>query len=138
MQAKSLTGANLKIFINGRLFGIGTASEWHADYGRKTIFGIDSYLPQEIASGQVTVNGSIDCIRTKLSGGLEGAGIAANDQNILLEKYIRITLIDRQTDTTIFNCFNALVSSQSWKASSGSIMRGSFSFIGTNWSNEVT
>jgi hypothetical protein len=137
MQAKSLVGANLKIFINGHLFGVGTATEWSVDYGRKYIFGIDSYLPQEIASGQVTITGTVECIRTKLSGGLEGYGVVAQTQNILLEKYIRITLIERQTDTTIFNCFNALVSNQNWRATSEMTMRGSFSFLGTNSTNEL-
>lgn len=138
MQAKSLVGANLKILVNNHLFGIGTAVDWSMDYGRKAIFGIDSYLPQEIASSQVTVSGTIECIRTKLSGGLEGLGIAATDQNILFEKYIKITLIDRQTDTIVFNCYNVLVSNQNWKAGAGSIVRGSFSFQGITNSNEVS
>src|SRR5277367_2004595 len=128
MQAKSLTGANLKIFINGNLFGVGTAVDWSADYGRRAIFGVDSYLPQEIASSQVTINGTIECIRLKLAGGLDGLGIGPNDQNILLEKYIQITLIDRQTDATVFQCFNAVVSNQSWRAHTSAVLRGSFSF----------
>ncbi len=138
-KAKATIGAGFKLYINNRIFGIATGFEWSSEAGRKAIYGLDSVNPFELAPGANSVRGKVDCIRIRLDGGLEGRGIAApsNGQDILSEKYISIVLVDRLTDTVVFRCDQCAVQSQSWRTDTKNIMRGNFSFLGIEWSNEA-
>lgn len=147
MKAFTVSGARLKLLINGRTIGFVTGFNWNIDYGKKAIRGIDSPFPQEIAPGQQTLRGSIRCIRLKDIGDLEGYGIVAeqsptNTSNInqtsnsatsrlsdvQIEKYINITMIDVGSEKVIFKADKATILSQSWGVTAKTIMEGSFDF----------
>lgn len=132
-----LKGADLQIYINGRLFGVATGVRWNANDGRHAIFGIDQYTPFELAPGQCTITGSVECIAQRLDGGLEGRGIHAPEDMMMLEKYISIAIIDRSTDSVILAIENAAIDSQSWQAGAKGVVAGSFSFEGMGWTNEA-
>ncbi len=134
--AKTTTGAAYKLYINNRIFGIATGFEWVTSSGRRPIFGLDNVNAIELAPASNSVSGKIDCVRIRLDGGLEGRGINARDEDIMSEKYISIVLIDRLTDTVVFRCDNAAVQQQSWRVDAKNIMRGNFSFLGIDWTNE--
>lgn len=135
--AKTIAGANIKVLINDATFGICTHAEFTSGTGRRAIFGLDSVTAFELAPGQQTVSGRMDCTRIKLSGGLEGFGVVAPSEKILLEKYITITLIERSTGSILFRCEQAAVDTQNWVADARGIMRGSFVFTGIAWFNEI-
>lgn len=134
-QSQTLTGLRAKLYINNRLLGIATGVEFVINTGRKPIYGIDQIAPAELAPGQYSITGKIDCVRVS-NGGLEARGVAASQSNLLLEKYINIKIMDRVGNTTIFSCESATVDSQQWRVESRGLMRGSFSFSGLSWSNE--
>ena len=135
-KANSAVGAGLKLYINNRVFGIATGFEWATNSGRRAIFGLDNVNAIELAPASNSVTGKVDCIRIKLDGGLEGRGIAANDDDILSEKYISIVLVDRLTDSVVFRCDTCAVQQQMWRTEAKNVMRGNFTFIGISWSNE--
>lgn len=135
-KAKALAGAGLKLYINNRLFAIATGFEWRSEGGRRAIYGLDQVNPIELAPSVSTVTGTVECLRIKLDGGLEGRGIVTSDANMLLEKYISIVLIDRLNDTVVFRCENAAVNTQQWKVNSKGLLAGSFTFQGITWDNE--
>lgn len=137
MAAKTLSGPSVKIFINNKLLGFVTGVELKMSSGRRPIYELDSVTPAELAPGPRSVNGVVSVVRIRLDGGLEGRGIAATDRNIMLEKYISITLVDRLTDTVIFKCEEAAVNDQSWAIQSKNIVTGTFTFTGKGWTNEL-
>lgn len=136
MKTKTLTGANLSIYINGKLFGICESFSYTIDTGRKEIRGIDSLFPFELAPTQVAVTGQMSVFRTANTAGLEGLGIAARDFVLPRERYFSITVIDRSTDSTPFKTDMAAVRHQNWDVAAQGLMRGTFSFVASGYAND--
>jgi hypothetical protein len=136
-KAQSTVGAGYKLYINNRIFGIATGFEFTTGAGRRPIFGLDNVGALELAPANNSVTGKVDCIRIRLDGGLEGRGIAARDEDVMLEKYISIILIDRLTDSVVFRCDQAAVQQQTWRVDAKQVMRGNFTFLGIDWTNET-
>jgi len=113
--------------------GIVNSFEYSIDTGRKAIYGIDSIIPFELAPGPYSITGRIQCVRIRFDGGLEGRGISASQSNLLLEKYVSFSLVDRASDRVIFRLDDAAVITQNWIINERSVMRGSFSFEGLTW-----
>jgi len=135
-QSKTVVGAGLKIYINNRPFGIGTAIEWVSNNSKEEVFGVDQLTPFEIEPTRNSISGSIECTKVRNDGGLEGRGITASDTNTLLEKYISIYVVDRLSGAVIFKCQNALVTNQKWRVDGRGMVKGSFGFSGLNWTGE--
>lgn len=129
-------GADLKCYINGNLIGEFTDLSYSIDYGRRPIYGIDSTMPFELIPGPTKVSGSINMLRIRASAGLEGRGIAARLKEILQEKYINITVIDKVLDLEILKVQRANITSQRWSVSSKGRLSGSFTFEGLDVDNE--
>lgn len=136
-STKALRGADVKVFINGKLYPAVTAIRWSTSSGKHTIYGIDQSTPFEIVSGQCAVRGSFEIVRIRQSGGLQGAGIAAPERKILLEKYFSLTVVDRVTDIVILQIDEASVTDENWQSAARALIQGSFSFEGIAWVNEV-
>ena len=136
MFQRSISGAGLKLYINGIPFGICTSINWASNAGRKPLYGIDSVLPHELAPGAQAVTGSIACMRLHNDGGLEGRGIAVPDSKIMLEKYIDIMLVDRVTGKPVLKVDRAAVNNQSWSVSARGLLEGTFQWEGLDWENE--
>lgn len=134
--SKTVSGASSKLFINGRVYPYATSIRWVASTGRKEIFGIDQSTPFELSPGNDTIQGTVEVVRIRSSGGLEGAGITASERLVLQEKYFSLLLIDRTTDTVLLQIDDASLMEQSWNVINKSIMTGSFTFKGIGWSNE--
>src|SRR3979490_544715 len=108
--------ADCLVYVNGKIFAYATSVQWSMGYGRRAIYGIDQHTPQELASGQSKVSISVSCVRARLSAGIEGAGIAALEENLLNERYFFLQVVDRITDTVILQVPNCSIDSQSWSA----------------------
>lgn len=137
MITKSLTGAKIKLYINSSLFAIATDIDYTIDYGRSAIYGLDRYTPFELAPGQVSVRGSVKCVRLHFGGSLEDRGVVAPESQLLSEKYISIQLVDRLTDRVLIKIDKAAVSRQSWNVESKNIVKGSFEFEGLTMLTEA-
>lgn len=126
----TLTGSHIKLYINGTLYKNVQGVSLTIDYGEKPIYGIDCPYPQEIAPGQVMLNGSISGIRLKNSGGLQGAGMRPLFQDIAASPYISIRIQDRQSMEDIIFIPNAKVTRESHSIGVKSTYKMNIDFIG--------
>jgi hypothetical protein len=134
---KALRGADIKVFINGRLYPWIVSARWNASYGRHAITGIDQSTPFELPSGACTIKGTFDVLRIRATGGLQGAGIAPPERKVLQERYFSLTIVDRLTDSVILQIDQAAVTEENWQTAAKAILSGSFSYEGMGWVNEV-
>jgi hypothetical protein len=135
---KTLRGADIQVYINGQPFGVATGVRWQADKGLHSIMGIDQYTAFELAPGAQSIKGTVECLRQRADGGLQGRAVSAPEAQVMLEKYISLALVDRSTDTVILAIEQALVGNESWQVTSKGFLSGSFSFEGLGWTNETT
>ena len=136
-QTKTITPAHLKLYVNGQLIGIAMGGSYQIQTAVRDIRAIDSNVAYELAPTQCDVSGTIQIVRLHGTGGIEGEGIAAFDEEILLQKYSTITLVDRKTDLNMQEFGRCLCTGQQWNIPTRGIVTGSFSFKGTAWSNEA-
>lgn len=134
--SKVISGANAKLYINNKLFGLATAFSIDVDASRSALYGIDQMQAFELAPEKFSVNGQIQYIKRRMDGGLTGRGFIAPLDRLSLEKYISITLVDRLTDKIIFKVSEAAVSKYSLSGEARSILRGSFIFSGLYLADE--
>lgn len=136
-QFSLVTGAGTKCYINGLLVGEVFSINYRSATNRRPIMGLDSGEPYELASTTTKVSGTIGLYRKTGLGGLEGYGIVSDFENAPRELYVSIRVVSRQTGEAIFECNNAAITDQSWSVAAREIMKGSFSFEGISWRNEI-
>jgi hypothetical protein len=121
-MAKSsiLTGARAKVLINGHLVGLFSQCTWSIRQGKDPAFILGRYSPAEIVpTTQEPVSISLSGYRVVDSGPYKVAN-ATLLKNLLNEDDFSITVLDRQTNKTIFTAVGCRV--QGW--SSGVAARG--------------
>lgn len=104
-----LTGAHIKLYINNKLYKEVQGLQFAIDYAEQETYGIDSPYPQEIATSRISVKGSVQGLRLKMSGGLQGKNIRPLFQDVAGNPYISIRIQDRQTGEDIAFFPNAKV-----------------------------
>ena len=129
-QPLIITGANIKLYINNTLYKEVQSVSFMVDYGETEIYGIDSPWPQEIAGTKVSVRGSVNGLRIKLSGGLQGKNMRPLFYDIAASPYISIRIQDRNTQEDILFIPNAKVTKESHTASIKSSYKLNFDFVG--------
>jgi hypothetical protein len=134
----TLRGADIKVYINSKLFRPVTGLSFTINTGRKAINGIDINTPFELAPGSTRITGSMEIVRARMSGGLEGQGVSAPQNVLLMEKYFSLALVDRMTDSVVLYIEECSVVDQNWHIPSRGIMTGSFTFEGIGWANEAS
>lgn len=113
MPTYALNGANIIVYINNVIYNVAQSVSFTIDYGVSAQFGIDSPYAQELAPGKVSVSGSIQGLRIKNSGGLQGKNMRPLFTDIAASPYISIRIQDRQSKEDIFFCQTAMVTKES-------------------------
>jgi hypothetical protein len=129
-QSLILAGALITIYLNNKVYKECQSFSLSVDYGEIPIYGIDSEYAQEIAPTKVSVQGSINGIRVKYSGGLQAYTLRSLFQDIAAAPYISIRVADRSTGEDIVFIPKAKVTRESHTAPMRGIYRLSFDFIG--------
>lgn len=129
-QTVVLTGALIKVYINGNLYREAQSLQFSIDYGEYSIYGIDSPYPQEIAPGKNTVIGSISGLRMKMSGGLQSYGARPIWSDFGASPYISIRIQDRSTSEDILYIPSAKITNEKHSAPSKGTYKLSFDFVG--------
>jgi hypothetical protein len=137
MSAKTLTGAHIIVYINGKLYSRCSAFSWNSQTVHTPIYGIDSPEPFELASGQTKVSGTMSVYRLVGDAGAQGAGMIQKYEDVPLGKYFNITLLDRSTDLIVFQARFCALSSESWNIAAKGIITGQLAFEAIEWSNEM-
>lgn len=129
-QSLVLTGAQIKLFINNKVYKEVQSVTLEIDYGETEIYGIDSIWPQEIATTRASVRGSVSGIRVRYSGGLQASNIRPLFTDMAASPYISIRIQDRSTGEDIAFLANAKVTRERHSAATKGSYKLSFDFVG--------
>ena len=136
-RTKTIVTAGVLLYVNNKPYGQVKSFRFNSDTPRNAIYGIDSLDPFELAPTVTKVSGSIGLIRTLFDGGVEGAGLTANYEQLPREKYFSITLVEKASDTVLFRADFCSVTRQSWDFEAKEMVKGQVEFEALTWSNEV-
>ena len=96
-----ITGAKINLYINNQLYKEVESVSFSVSYGEEETYGIDSPYCQSIDGGKISVSGSINGLRLKLSGGLQAKNIRSLFNDVSASPYISIRIEDRSTSENI-------------------------------------
>ena len=103
-QSLIVAGAQVRLYLNNRVYSVAQSVSLDEDTGEYAIFGINSPNPQEIAGGgQINVRGSIKGVRIKNSGGIQGVNGRPLFSDVAASSYVSLRLEDRSTGETIWS-----------------------------------
>ena len=125
-----LTGANIKIYINNKVYKTVQSITFEVSYEETPIFGVDANYPQEIAPGKITVNGSVQGLRLKLDGGLQGSNMRPLFTDAAAGPYISLRIQDRATQEDILYIPNAKISKERHAIVTKQVYKLNFYFVG--------
>jgi hypothetical protein len=131
-MAKSviLTGAHIKLFIGGTLYNEVQSISVNISYAETPIYGIDSSLPQEIVSGNISVDGQVTGVYVKQSNGLQGKNIMTKLKDKMSQSYVSLEIRDRATDDKVLFIPQIKISNEQYSIAAKSAIKYSFSFSG--------
>lgn len=129
-QSLVLTGATIKLYINNKVYNVVQSISLVVDYGENSIFGIDVPYAQELAVTKITVSGSVQGLRLKMSGGIQANNLRPLFQDATAANYISIRISDRFTGEDIVYIPSAKVTRESHSIVTKSTYKLNFDFIG--------
>jgi|SRR5581483_11476219 len=129
-QSLILSGANIKLYINNKVYKEVQSIALDVDYGETEIYGIDAGYAQEIASTRVTVRGSVRGLRVKYSGGLQASNLRPLFLDLAAAPYVSIRIQDRATSEDIIFIQNAKVTRENHAISAKATYKLNFDFVG--------
>lgn len=127
-----IVGAHLKAYVNGRLWANVRRFAFRISAAHSEEYGLDSLLPFELIPKRYSVSGMMQVYRQHGDGGLEGQGLMASAEDLALEKYVTLTLVDRFNDEIVFRTDFAKFTDQPWDATARGVMNGSATFTAIN------
>lgn len=130
MRSLVLTGAHIKLYINNKVYKEVQSVNLNVDYGETEIYGIDSPYPQEIAPTKISVRGSVNGLRIKMSGGLQGMNGRPLFSDLAASPYISIRIQDRDSEEDILFIPNAKITRETHGIATKSTYKLSFDFVG--------
>jgi hypothetical protein len=136
-RAKVIATGGVILHVNGQAYGRVAEFRFNVASPRKAIYGIDCSQPFELAPTTTRVSGTLKIYRTVGDGGAEGANMMGTGRKINREKYFKLALLEKMSDTVIFRADYCSVTSQSWDVPSKGIITGTIEFEALDFSNEV-
>jgi len=130
MAQRTIAGAHIKLYINGKVYNEVQQLQYTIDYGEEPIYGIDSVFPQEIKITRVSIQGSVSGVRTAQSNGLQGYDIRPKIFDSIFAPYISIRISDRRTGEDILFVPYARVTNERTNINAKGVVQTSFSFSG--------
>lgn len=140
-QADVMTGACVRLLVNGKVVGVGTSITIQRDLGVKPIIGIDQVTPQEIAvTGPYIVRGQITGLRTRATAGFDGLQIinASTLGDYFNQKYVTLELVDRKTNITFAKVNKVIFNTDTMTVQARQVVTITASFIGTFLTTEIS
>lgn len=130
MALLTLTGADVKVYVNNRVYPFVQSITLNIDYGEVENYGIDAAYAQEIAVTKISVRGSVQGVRVKMSGGLQAMNMRPLAFDIAAAPYISIRIQDRATQEDILFIPNAKVTKENHGIAVKQSYKLGFEFIG--------
>ena len=85
-----------------------------------------------------SVTGTLQVLRGRNTGGLEGAGLVPSGQRMLQQKYLTIELQDRISGAILFRAVSCQVDGQQWQITPKGLVLGTFNFKGLDFGSDGT
>lgn len=136
MASQLIVGAHVVCYLNGSAYSKVAGMSYQISTPNREIMCVDSVVPAELAPTRVSVSATLQLYRLRGDGGIEAAGMAATWRNHTQAKYFNLMVVDRLSDTVIFQIDQATVESQSWNIGRGFVM-GTVTIKGIGWENET-
>lgn len=136
-RSRITTAPKVKLFINGRVFAQVTGFNWSCDTPRSSKYGLDSVTPFEIASTITRGSGAMSILKLSGDGAAQGAGMVASFADLSREKYFSITLLEIETQNTIFQAGRCTLVNETWSLGARGIMVGNLNFEFIDYLNET-
>jgi hypothetical protein len=136
-RAKVIVGAGVILYVNGKPYGRVSAFSFSSSTSRKSQYGLDSLEPFELSPTVTKISGQISLYRTIGDAGAEGASMTVSYEELPREKYFSVQLVERLSDTTIFDARYCSLESQTWSVSQHGIMTGQIEFEALDFNNEL-
>ncbi len=112
--------------------------DFRSDTPHKELHGIDSSDAFELAPTTNGCSGTLGVFRSLNDGGAEGAGLTPVNADLSRGKYFSLILIERLSESILFQARKCVLVSQSWNAPARGYLTGSLSFKSTDFTNEVS
>ncbi len=125
-----LSGANIKLYVNNKLYKEVQSISLNVDYGEEETYGIDAPYAQEISGKRITVRGSVNGLRVKMSGGLQAMNLRPLFLDTAASPYISLRIQDRATGEDIVFIPKCKVSAESHSIAVKSTYKLNFNFVG--------
>lgn len=136
-RAKVISSAGVVCYVNGRPFGRVRDVQYTSQTPRKSIYGLDSMEPFELAPTTTKIMCRMTLYRTVGDAGAEGAAISSRYEDLPREKYFSVMLVERGSDTAIFEARYCSTTSQTWSVPEKGLVTGVVEFEALDWSNEL-
>lgn len=136
-RAKTIVSAGVNCNLNGRPFGKVKSFQWNSDTPRRAQYGLDSSEPFELQTTTTRCTGRIVLYRTVGDGGAEGVAMATRYDELPREKYFTLQLVERASNTVIFEALFCSVTRQAWTVPEKGIVTGDVEFEALDWGNEL-
>jgi len=129
-QSMVLAGSQVKVYIGGNLYSEAQSVNYTIDLGQDAIYGVDSYLPQEIRATRVSIQGTIQAVYVGASGGPQGKDARAKINEVLYQPYVALRIKDAKNGEDILFVPQCMVAQESMSISAKGTVKVSISFRG--------
>lgn len=127
---RTLKGADIKLYLNNKLYAVTQAVSWSIDYGEEAIYGIDSPYPAELAPTKISVSGTVSGLVLRMDGGLQGLGIRPLINQALQSPYISLRIQDRANQVDLLFIDRIKVGRESFSTQAKGLAQVNFTFTG--------
>jgi hypothetical protein len=130
-----IVGAHAVLYINGTPYAYVSNLNPTISSPQKLLRGIDYLPPLDAAPGPLEYTVAAQIYRHRGNVGLEGDGLLPTWDKATRGKYFSAIIMDRITETVMFESQRSLVTSQSWNIGRGFVV-GSVNWTGLGYSND--
>lgn len=136
-QQRILVGANIICYLNGKPLGFVAGFHYNASTPSREIRGIDLPEVVELAATTSSCKFTMTVFRVKGGGGIQGIGMGPVSAEIPRGKYFDFILIDRVTDTVVWQGRWCRVDSESGNFEAKAMSMITVGGSAITWNNEV-
>lgn len=129
-QSVVLAGSQIRVYLGGNLYSEAQSVNYAIDFGQDSIYGVDSYLPQEIRPTRISVQGTIQAVYVGGSGGPQGKDARGKINEVLYQPYIALRIKDVKNDEDLIFIPQCMISQESMSISAKGTVRVTLAFKG--------
>lgn len=133
-----LSGADALIFINGKGYGLASSQNIQINTPLMPSQTIDTHLPHEFMPSQGLVKVVFTVYRAITQGDWEGYRLASPMNQLPTQTPISIKVVNRKTQTVLWQFDNAVVERQTWAIMAQRLVQGEISLSARAISNDFT